>query len=502
MNSSVDLFKQAAYSENAKKAFARKPQIFVNNEWIDPSSADVIAVEDPSTRQVVSHIVDANQEDVNRAVAAARQAFDDGRWSGMPPLEREQIIRKLADLVEANADELAELEAIDVGKPVTFARHVDLPATINMLRYTAGWATRLIGEQVAPAGLPNGAFHAYTRREPVGVAALITPWNYPLIMIANKVAPALTAGCTVILKPAEQTSLTALRFAELCVEAGFPAGVVNVVTGNGHTAGDMLVNHPDVDKVGFTGSTEVGKIIHRNVTDSLKHVTLELGGKSPAIVFPDVNVEEVAPAAAGAIFFNSGQTCVAGSRLYVHSSIFDQVMEGLTQTAEFWAPCASLQPSGHNGALVSKEQHDRVLGYIEDGKKQGASVLMGGNCPSDNGYFVSPTVLVDVNHSMRVMQEEIFGPVVVAHRFDDMDEVVKYANDSRFGLAASVWSKDLKTMHEMSARLKAGTIWGNCHTVIDPALPFGGYKESGIGREQGRYGVESFTELKSVIIQL
>jgi len=502
MTTTRDVFQQLPYSATAQKALARKPQLFINNEWVNASSDKTIAVEDPSTKSVVSYIVDADQTDVNRAVQSARTAFDDGRWTKLAPMVREQLIRKLADLIEANTDELAELESIDNGKPVTFAKQVDIPAAVKMFRYTAGWATRMVGEQVDPIGQASGEYHAYTRREPVGVAALITPWNYPLIMIANKIAPALAAGCTVVLKPAEQTSITALRFADLCAEAGFPAGVINVITGTGHTAGDMLVKHPQVDKVGFTGSTNVGKIIHRNVTDDLKHVTLELGGKSPAIVFPDVDIAEVAPAVAGAIFFNSGQTCVAGSRLYVHSSIFDEVMEGITQTAEFWAPQASLRADGNNGALVSKVQHDRVLNYIEDGKSQGASVLMGGDCPSDNGYFVNPTVLVDVNHSMRVVREEIFGPVVVAHRFDDINEVAGYANDSNFGLAASIWSKDLKTMHTLAARLQAGTIWGNCHTIIDAALPFGGYKESGIGREQGRYGVESFTETKSVIIKL
>ena len=354
MTSTNDHFKQRPYSSAANQTLARKPQLFINNEWVGPSGAQTIPVEDPSTRQIISHIAEADKNDVDRAVKAARTAFDDGRWTGLPPQEREQLIRRLADLVDANADELAELEAIDNGKPVNFARQVDLNATVSMFRYTAGWATRLSGEQVDPVGQASGSFHAYTRREPVGVAGLITPWNYPLIMLANKVAPALTAGCTVVLKPAEQTSLTALRFADLCVEAGLPAGVVNVITGNGHTTGDMLVKHPQVDKIGFTGSTEVGKIIHRNVTDHLKHITLELGGKSPVIVFPDVDIAEVGAAAAGAIFFNSGQTCVAGSRLYVHSSVFDQFLEGMAQNAAFWAPAASLQPDAHCGVWPGK----------------------------------------------------------------------------------------------------------------------------------------------------
>ncbi len=502
MNQITDIYQQKPYSDAAKQMLARKPQLFINNEWTDSTGDDTLAVIDPSSGREITRIVEANSNDVNAAVAAARTAFDDGRWTGLPAIARERMIHKLADLIEAHTKELAELEAIDNGKPVGMATAVDIPAAANMFRYTAGWATKLIGEAIEPMTTPGGAVHSYVRREPVGVAALIVPWNFPLIMVANKVAPALAAGCTVVLKPAEQTPLTALRFADLVAEAGFPPGVVNVITGNGHIAGDLLVKHPDVDKIGFTGSTEIGKLINRNATDTLKHVTLELGGKSPVIVLPDVDVPTVSPGAAQAIFFNSGQICVAGSRLYAHRSIFDRVLEGIAETAEFWAPRPSLDPEGHAGALVSKEQYDRVMGYIEAGKKAGASIAMGGDAPSADGYFVNPTVLVDVKPEMSVVREEIFGPVVVAQRFDDLDEVAKQANDSVYGLGASIWTKDLTAMHKLAAKIKAGTVWGNSHSLIDPALPFGGYKESGIGREQGRYGVESFTQLKSVIIQL
>jgi len=371
-----------------------------------------------------------------------------------------------------------------------------------MLRYMAGWTTKLGGETIEPMTLPRGAFHTYVRREPVGVAAQIVPWNFPLLMAVLKIAPALAAGCTLVLKPAEQTSLTALRLADLVAQAGFPAGVVNIITGNGHTAGDRLVRHPDVDKVAFTGSTEVGKIINRAATDTLKRVTLELGGKSPVIVLPDVDLASAAPGAAGAIFFNSGQVCIAGSRLYAHRSIFDKLIEGVAEASAFWAPRPSLDPEGQMGPLVSKDQFDRVLGYIEAGRRDGASVAIGGDSPSAEGYYVNPTVLVDVKPQMSVVREEIFGPVVVAQRFDDLDEVARAANDTCFGLAAGIWTKDVSAMHKLASKLKAGTIWGNCHGVIDPALPFGGFKQSGLGREQARQGVEAYTELKSVIVQL
>ena len=495
-------FVQPDYSPAAKRALARKPALFINNEWVRSTHGVTLMVEDPSTGREVSRIVDASDADVDRAVAAARAAFDDGRWSDLPPNKRERAINKLADLIEANAAEFAELEAIDNGKPVGMATVVDVPAALDHLRYMAGWASKLGGDCIEPQALPRGAVFSYVAREPVGVAALIIPWNFPLLMATLKISPALAAGCTVVLKPAEQTSITALRLADLVAEAGFPPGVVNVITGNGHTAGDRLVKHPEVDKIAFTGSTEVGKIINRNATDSLKRVTLELGGKSPVVVMPDVNVDEVAAGAAGAIFFNSGQVCIAGSRLFAHRSVFDRVVEGVAKASTFWKPRPSLDPQGHTGPLVSKEQMDRVMGYIEAGKRAGASVALGGDAVAASGYYVNPTILVDVKPTMSVVREEIFGPVVVAQRFDDLDEVAKAANDTCYGLGAGIWTKDLTSMHRLAARIKAGTVWGNCHAIIDPALPFGGYKQSGFGREQGRQGIEAYTELKTVIIKL
>ncbi|MDE2341444.1 MAG: aldehyde dehydrogenase family protein, partial [Alphaproteobacteria bacterium] len=464
-------FRQFGYSDAAKKALARKPALFINNEWVESSHSKTIAVIDPSNGKEVSHFVDASDADVNRAVSAARTAFDDGRWSDLPPIVREGAIHKLADLIEAHADEFAELEAIDNGKPKSMAAAVDIPGAVGMLHYMAGWASKLGGEMIEPMSMPRGTVHSYVRREPVGVAAQIVPWNFPLLMACLKIGPALAAGCTLILKPAEQTSLTALRLADLVAEAGFPAGVINIITGLGETAGDRLVKHPHVDKVAFTGSTEVGKIINRNATDSLKRVTLELGGKSPVVILPDVDVAATAPGAAGAIFFNSGQVCIAGSRLFAHRSIFDQVIEGVAEAAAFWAPRPSLDPAGHMGPLVSEEQFNRVMGYIEAGKKEGASVATGGDAPSADGYYVNPTVLVDVKPGMRVVEEEIFGPVVVAQRFDELDEVAKMANDTCYGLGAGVWTRDISSMHRLAAKIKAGTVWGNCHAVIDPALP-------------------------------
>ena len=488
---------------NAATAFlGKKHRMLINGKWVEARSGESFPVEDPATQEIIGHVPSGDKADIDQAVAAARRAFDSGPWARMSPGDRSRLIWTLGDLLEKNADEFAQIEALDNGKPVVNARRDDIGGSIAMFRYMAGWATRLNGETI-PVSTP-GNWHAYTMREPIGVVGQIIPWNFPLMMAAWKLAPALAAGCTIVLKPAEQTPLSALRFGELIAEAGIPDGVVNIVTGFGETAGAALAEHSDVDKVAFTGSTEVGKLIVKAAAGNLKRVSLELGGKSPAIVFPDADLDRTIAGTASAIFYNQGQCCTAGSRLFAHKSIYDKVVEGMINQAGRIKVGHGLDPSVELGPLVSKEQHTRVTGFIESGQKQGATVATGGRVMGNQGYFVEPTVLTKTDRTMRVVREEIFGPVVCVQSFDDdnLDAVAKFANDTEYGLQASVWTRNLKVAHTMAKKIKAGTICVNSHNYGDPAWPFGGYKQSGWGREMGKEVMENYTETKSVAVNL
>ena len=493
----------AGLGADAKAFLGRPKKLLIDNEWVDAASGKTFPSIDPATEEVVCQIAEGDAADVDRAVKAARRAFESPEWSKMRPADREKLLLNLADLLAKHADEFAELEALNVGKVLMFAKIVDVAGTIEYLRYMAGWATKIEGKTLdVSCGMPGQEFQAFTLRQPHGVCGQIIPWNFPLAMCIWKLAPALATGNTSVLKPAEQTCLTALRLGELIVEAGFPKGVVNIVTGFGETAGAALVAHPDVDKIAFTGSTPVGKMIGKSAMDSMKRISLELGGKSPVVVMGDVDVETVVGGAANAIFFNQGQVCTAGSRLYVHKSIHDKVVEGLAGAASSFNLGSGLDPNTNMGPLVSQEQLDRVLGYIEKGRAEGGTVVTGGVRAKDKGYFVSPTVFTNVKPDATIIKEEIFGPVVVATPFEDIEEVAGTANDTVYGLAASVWTRDISLAYKMARRIKAGTVWVNTHNLIDPNLPFGGFKQSGFGREMGREAIEMYTEPKSVLIQL
>jgi phenylacetaldehyde dehydrogenase len=483
--------------------FTSKPRkMLIGGKWVDAVSGKTFDTYNPATGEVLARVAEGDKADIDLAVHAARKAFDSGSWPEMSPSKRGQLLWKVAELIEQHHEELAELETLDNGKPVFFSRMVDVPTAADAFRYYAGWATKVEGNTV-PISAPGAKkYLAYTLREPVGVAGQIIPWNFPLIMAASKLAPALAVGCTCVLKPAEQTPLTALRLGELIMEAGFPEGVVNIVPGFGETAGAALAAHPDVDKVAFTGSTEVGRLILNAASGNLKKVSLELGGKSPNVVFQDADLEAAIPGSAMAIFFNQGQICVAGSRLFVHKSIFDKVVDGVANFTKTFRIGPGIDDSTNLGPLVSQEQVERVCGYLESGAGEGAKAVVGGKRISRNGYFVEPTVLVDVKPTMKVVREEIFGPVVTAIPFSDPDEVAAFANDTIYGLASAVWTHDISKAHRLAAKLKAGTVWINCYGVFDSALPFGGYKQSGWGREWGQAALELYTETKSVCLQI
>jgi phenylacetaldehyde dehydrogenase len=484
-------------SSSAKAFIARKHKLLIDGNWVDAKSGKTFAVYDPSNGQQIAQVADGGAEDIDLAVKAARRAFEDGPWSKIKPVERGKMVWRLGDILEAHADELAELESLDNGKPIRDARAVDLPFGAELLRYMGGWSTKINGAHISISA--PGDWHAYSMREPVGVVGQIIPWNFPLLMAVWKIAPALAAGCTIVLKPAEQTPLTAIRLGELITEAGFPPGVVNIVTGDG-TPGAALAAHPDVDKVAFTGSTEVGKLIVQAAAGKLKKVSLELGGKSPAIVFPDADLSVAIPGAANGIFFNMGQCCTAGSRLFVHERVFDKMMTGLSDEASKLKIGPGLDPATRIGPLVSDEQFQRVTGFLASGRDQGAEVVTGGKRFGNEGYFVEPTILTKTTPEMKVVREEIFGPVVCAIRYndDDLERIARDGNATEYGLAASIWTRDIGVAHKMARKLKAGTVWINVHNFNDVALPFGGYKQSGWGREMGYEAIELYTEVKAV----
>ena len=479
--------------------FVKAPRhLLIGGKWVPAKSGKTFETINPATEEVLANVAQADQADVDEAVKAARRAFEESKWAAMRPADRARYLFKIAELIDANAAELAQLETLDNGKAISESRNIDIPMAAETFRYYAGWVTKIYGETNPSA--PD--MLSYTLREPVGVCGQIIPWNFPLLMASWKLAPALACGNVSILKPAEQTPLTALRLGELIMEAGVPDGVVNILPGFGPGAGSAIAAHMGIDKVAFTGSTEVGREIMKAATGNLKRVSLELGGKSPNIIFPDADLKAAAFGALTGVFLNQGQVCCAGTRVFVQEQMYEQFTDQLSQLAQNMKMGDPLDAATRVGPLVSKEQFDRVNGYLEVGKKEGAKLRAGGDSGQSKGYFVKPTVFVDVNNSMRIAREEIFGPVAAAIPFKDETDAVFQGNDTSYGLAAAVWTKDVSRAHKVARKLKAGTVWVNCYGMLDPISPFGGYKQSGFGRELGKYAIELYTEIKSVFVKL
>ncbi|TWT59993.1 aldehyde dehydrogenase family protein [Rubinisphaera italica] len=490
--------------ESLQSFLSAPKKLLIDGQWVAAGSGKTFDVYDPATDQVIAQVAEGESADVDLAVSAARKAFDDGPWSKMTASDRSRLIWKVGELIEEHAVELAQLETLDNGKPFSIAKAADVALAADMFRYMAGWATKIEGNTI-PLNVPyapDQEFHAFTLKEPIGVVGQIIPWNFPLLMAAWKLGPALATGCTIILKPAEQTPLSAIRLGELLQEAGIPDGVVNIITGFGETAGAAIASHEKIDKVAFTGSTEVGKLIINSAAGNLKKVTLELGGKSPNVVYDDADLDLAIAGAADAIFFNQGQVCSAGSRLFIQKGIYDDVVAGVSEIAKNLKVGNGFHESTQMGPLVSREQFQRVTGYLKAGLEAGAEVSAGGASLDRPGYFVQPTVLKNATAEMSVVREEIFGPVVAAMSFENDSEIACRANESAYGLAAGIWTRDISKAHRLAKAVKAGTVWINCYSIFDAALPFGGYKQSGWGREMGHASLENYLQTKSVCIQI